>query len=117
MGIRNFPVITIGENTGGQSVIVATNGQINLSAIPTQGGGIPKYVYCVCAGGTSTNIIVISPGYTGGSITVAEVDNAWPLHADGSDPIILDMHGYFRISFRAYIGTNSFLHCIPLEDF
>lgn len=117
MGIRNFPVISIGENRGARSVVAAA-GQINLSAITTSGGSTPKYVYCAVSGGTAGNIIVISPEYTGGSIGGAEIDNAWPLSLDDADWIILNVHGFFRISFNTYVGDGtSFLHCIPLEDF
>ncbi len=115
MGIRNFPVVSIGENTGVRSAVTAA-GQIGLNQILTQGGSTPKFVYCTVTGAAG-DIIVITPHYTGGSITTPQKDNAWPLAVDNQDWIILNVHGYFRVSFNTYVGNASFLHCIPLEDF
>jgi hypothetical protein len=113
MGNRNFPVISIGEQTGTREATVGAAGKI---AIPTMESGTkPKFLYCVAIGGTSTNIITISPTQdtNGAEATGLALTPANPVG------VILNVHGFTHIGFDEVTGGDGTtdLYLYPLEDF
>jgi hypothetical protein len=112
MGIRNFAAISIGEQTGVRVASVAAAGKV---AIPTMEGGVaPKFVHVCAVGGTSTNIISVSPTQdTNGAIATGI-----PLSPLNPAGMILNVHGFTHIGYEDNGGgENTDLYIYPLEDF
>ena len=111
MGIRNFPVITMGENTGQVTVVNSSS----FKVLPTMSNGdLPKYVYVGCAGGTQTNICFFSPCHGSQS---GNTDNLWAFTPGSGIGQVFKVLGHDRWS-RSHTGDGtSSLYIIPLEDF
>jgi hypothetical protein len=111
MGLRDFPVLSIGENQG--SVLAATTS--TFAAIPTMSNGkLPKFLYILAHGGSGGTRVTVSPSNasSGGSQDLGFVlDCLWPT------AIILNVHGYSVIRSARRGGLTSFIRMYPLEDF
>lgn len=116
MGIRNFPVITIGTDTATTVGGIAAAGNV---AIPnTQGGSGPKYLHIKAFDNTAApaidTFISVTPDIAANNGAFA---TGFILSAYYFDEIILNVHGCTHIGYDK-IGTNSpDLQLTPLEDY
>lgn len=116
MGIRDFPVISIGAKTGAR-VLIDGSVLINLSAVTTEGGSTPKFVLVVVTPGTAErNVILVQPCRSANS---AHPSTSFPMNADRPQFMVFNTHGLFRIGFVPKAGSDdtSYGYVIPLEDF
>lgn len=112
MGIRNFPVISIGSETASQQLLVAAPGNI---AIPTmKNGSLPKFLHCSAHTGASSNVITVSPET---AATDGDNTTGFPLAVLGNNSVILNVHGFSFIGFDEIGDGTSTLQLYPLEDF
>lgn len=110
MGIRNFPVVSIGPTQGSRTDNVVASGA--AVSIPTMTSGIaPKYLMCKVSGGSVGGYISISP--TDGS--VGTLAGGLPLFT-GEPGIIFAVHGFTSIGTFGSAADME-LHLYPLEDF
>jgi hypothetical protein len=113
MGIRNFPVITIGTDTSLTVANISASGSV---AIPTTHGGVgPKYLYIHSYGGTdNTAYISFTPDVAANTGTFATGFVMWAF--EKGETIILNVHGYSHIGYD-FLGTNPDFQLTPLEDY
>lgn len=111
MGRRNFPVISIGENTGARALL---SGNSSMLVPTTQSGLAPKYCLVTATPGTAPgNHAYASPTIGATSGTSAQ----YPFFCDRPTPVIMLVHGHDRISTSRLGDDTSYLYVIPLEDF
>ena len=114
MGIRNFPVITIGTDTSLVQA-VATAGNV---AIPnTEGGSGPKYLHIKAYGPSTATLddqITVTPDVAANNGAFA---TGFLLFPSRGDEIILNVHGYTHIGFDEVGAATSSIKLTPLEDY
>jgi hypothetical protein len=110
MGIRNFPVISLGFNGG--TLVSPAGATPGVEPIPTMMSGVaPKYVAITVTGGAAAAFVVVTPS-TGANGAIA---TGYPI-ITGSKPLILNVHGYSDIGYEASAASMT-LRIHPLEDF
>jgi hypothetical protein len=113
MGRYNFPFISIAPNNGYREAM-SGGGVVNfLTEAPMSNGKRPKFAYVVCGEGTSTNIPTINLTQSGLGATADDL----PMPVAKPRPIILNVHGYFRVAYENVGAGDSFIWVYPLEDF
>jgi hypothetical protein len=113
VGIRNFPVITLGVQRGVTTGVIAAAGNI---AIPTMSNSaLPKYLALTLVDGAIGDWVVISPQPTAINGVAA---TGFAMNAQlGNQTLILNVHGFGFIGFEDVVGALCKLNLYPLEDF
>ena len=116
MGIRNFEVITIGENTAFRTAVIAGNVDSNATDWLTESGLVPKYIYVTVGLGAAGNQISCGVGHIGSGVPFAAGFKFW---AEAPEPVIFNFHGFNRVSFNQLAGGDGLSQgwVVPLEDF
>lgn len=113
MGIRNFTVISIGENT---SVHEDPSGAAGSVAIPsTASGNPPKFLRIKTFGGSAGADLSVTPATSAGNGVFA-TGMVMASAAAGSSQI-LNVHGFSFIRYDVGTVTDGKLCLTPLEDF
>jgi hypothetical protein len=112
MGIRNFPLISIGVEQGVTTAAIAAPGNI---AIPTMtNGDSPKFLALTVVDGVAGDWIVVSPQV---AATNGVLATGFAMNAISGNTIILNVHGFSHIGFEDGAGVVCQLNLYPLEDF
>ncbi len=110
MGIRNFPVVSIGTVTGSRTDnVAAAPGVVSIPVM--QNGDAPKFLMCKVTGGSTPGFISICPT-TGANGALA---TGLPM-VTGQPHIIFNVHGFTSIGTEGSAADME-LHLYPLEDF
>jgi hypothetical protein len=111
MGVKNFPVFSIGTVTAVQHAVTGAGSE----AIPTtEGGGTPKYLMVHAYGGTQTNVVLVGASVgTGVNVTLG---NGFPLPVRNHGRVVLNVVGMTHIMVNVLGAADSFVQLVPLED-
>lgn len=110
MGIRNFPVISIGSANAVHKA--ATSGAVALPRLASNEKA--KFLYIAAVGGTATNVVVVALLESAGGIAL---DEGFPLNVNGSNDIILYALGFNFVAYNNIGAGDSHIYFYPLEDF
>lgn len=114
MGIRNFPVITLGTDTGVVEAVAAAG---NVAIPNTQGGGGPKYLHIKAYGpstATADEQITVTPDIAANNGAFA---TGYLLYPHLGDEVILNVHGCTHIGYDEVGDASCSIKLTPLEDY
>ncbi len=112
MGIRNFPVITVGTDT---STHQSVSGAGAVSIPNLQSGENPKFLRIKAYGGDAVeDFVSVTPDIAANSGVFA---TGMVLSLFYGDVVILNVHGYSHIGFDIQGTGGGTIDLAPLEDF